>query len=208
MKTIKSYFKTFCCIILIGIMQATELTIFSSLRKVKNQVQIKEKFSTKSNCYALDHFREYEDHIDYLYIGKNQITGMFVFGRYRKIKKNEDSLKNNIYPNRYNYYSTYRVSKDYFPEILRNKYFFKEKFYFSLLYKKCIFKRAKGEVVPSGFEEKKDENLRFWEVDKCNYICRTIYIDEKGLCISDKREDSDYTCTYLIQIKKFKKPKN
>jgi len=175
--------------------------IFSGLKVFKNNLQTEEKWSKNSRCYAIDNFRDTSDHYHNLFIGKNQNTGMNVYAKLIDIDKDENLLISEIYPYKYNFYSIYYVSKSYFPEIRRNKYFFDHEYYFTLLYKTCTLVRNEGEGAPSGFQEKKDEILSFKYYNKCNYICRTVYNDERGLCIYEPKKDTSYTCTYIIPDK-------
>ena len=174
----------------------------------KNQVQTKTEWGDSSNCYAYDNFTTdgmIKQSANWEFLAQNKYTKKYVYVRTYLTKQEGDTLEQNKYPNNYKYHSQSKVHEDYFPSDSSWNYKLRNRtFYFTWVYKTCKEARNEGAQPDPGFKEIVDKDLSFLSYKKCNYICRTVYMAEKGRCeefFSWRIRGHDiyrYRCTYLI----------
>ena len=72
--------------------------------------------------------------------------------------------------------------------------------YFCYTYKTCKEARNQGDPTPLGKLEVVSPDIISKWYSSCNYLCRSVYGEQKGRCTYNKQADGLYHCTYLVNL--------
>lgn len=185
--------KNIILVYIIVLILITKIDCLKSKNKIFSSSKI--KWSEEANCYGyVTEVKTSEDpNLKNFYLGKNQVNNLHVYLYVSPTAPVSKCKTDTVTDNNFKIYSY----QPYKPDNFNNK----EETYIGFMcwiYKTCKSARNNSAGVPETKKEIVDTDVRHKWYSYCNYICRSIYQEELGLCTFYKQNDNYYHCTYLV----------
>ena len=181
-------------IYIIALILITRVDNIISKKIISGLENKKENWGRNSNCYGYSVINSSSkiDKLKDFYVGKNLDKGFHVYLYTSKDVPYNHCATGTVVTNGFKIYSIERYLDSNF---YGNNPNFRG--YMCWTYKKCKEVRNQGDLVPKNKIEIIDSNIKHKNYKLCNYICRTVYQEEFGLCTYYLQKDNTYQCTYL-----------